>query len=235
MKYKLIIVLAIASLLFASCRRINGSGNIISEKRNVGNFTGVQTEDVISVEVKNGPETVVDVEADDNVLPHIKTEVKNGQLRVYFKNIMSIGDVHAKVYVTAPVINELDVSGAASINSTGILKTNDKMKLFISGAGNIKAQLDAPDVAVDVSGSGSADLEGRTRHFSTDVSGAGNIKALDLLAETGDAKVSGAGSIRIHASVKLTAKVSGAGDVYYRGNPSLEQSVSGAGSVHKAE
>ena len=81
---------------------ITGNGNIRTEKRNTGNFTGVKTSGSIDVEISNGNAYSVSVEDDDNIFPYIITEVKNGILNVHYKNNTSINNDHAKVYITAP-------------------------------------------------------------------------------------------------------------------------------------
>jgi hypothetical protein len=237
MNIKQSFVLLLAATMLFSCfrgRRITGSGNIVTEKRQTGGFTGVHVSGIMPVEIKNGPQTEVVVEADDNLLKYIYTEVKNDKLSIRFKNgINNFQNCTFKVYVTAPVLQDISSSGAGSITANGVLKSDRDISLSSSGVGSITAEVDAPGIEANVSGVGQITLSGRTRNYDADVSGTGSINSYDLLSENADAQVSGVGHINLHASVKLKATVSGAGDIHYRGAASVESSVSGVGKVSK--
>jgi hypothetical protein len=230
---KKLLLLSGIIMSFVSCNHINGSGNIVTEKRSAGNFEGVSAGGGIEVEVRIGAETKVEVEADDNLQRLIETKVSGNVLKISQKDNYSISDGHYKVYVTAPVIRTVKSSGAADIKVLDVLKSNDRIELDASGAGNIKVAVDAPEVEAESSGAGNIELSGRTRDYKAKASGSGNIKSAELLSETVDADASGAGSIHTHASINIKAEASGAGTVYYRGGGSLQQKVSGAGTVKK--
>jgi Putative auto-transporter adhesin, head GIN domain len=235
---KLVFLLLAVSSLFA-CRvgsRKKGSGNIVTQQRSVGSFTGIAASDIVSVEIQNGDATLVEVEGDDNVVDDIYTTVRNGVLEIRFRSgFRRFTNVHAKVYVTAPIINTVTSSGVGSIKANGILRDVERIRFSLSGAGNITAEVDAPNIAAGISGVGSIKLSGRTQNYTASVSGPGHIKSFDLLTENATAEVSGVGSIHVHASIKLKAVVSGVGGVRYRGGAAVEQTVSGVGSVKRDE
>ncbi len=237
MKKLLFLLLAVSSLF--ACRvggRKKGSGNIVTEQRSTGNFTGVEASDIISVEIQNGDAISVEVEADDNVINDIYTTVRNGVLEIHFKKGFNhFTNVHAKVFVTAPILNTVTSSGVGSIKANGILRDVERIRFHLSGAGSISAEVDAPNIAASVSGVGSIKLSGRTQTYTASLSGPGSIKSFDLQTEDANAEVSGVGSIQLHASVKLKASVSGVGSIRYRGGAVVEQNVSGVGSVKRDE
>jgi hypothetical protein len=233
---KQIFILLFAAVTLFSCfrgRTITGSGNVITEKRLEGNFSGINASGVIPVEVKNGPVTEVTVEADDNLVKYIYTEVEGDVLKIRMKDFRNLRNCTFKVYVTTPVLNMVSSSGAGSITSMGVLKDEKEITLSSSGAANINVDVDVPGVDATVSGAGKMTVTGRTKNFVADVSGASSINSFDLLSENANVEVSGAGNAKVHASVKLKASVSGAGDIKYRGGAAVETSVSGAGKVTK--
>jgi len=65
---KQVLVFFVALMFLSSCHRITGSGNIISEKRVTGGFTGIKTSSGIDVELRMGDDSEVTVEADDNII-----------------------------------------------------------------------------------------------------------------------------------------------------------------------
>jgi Putative auto-transporter adhesin, head GIN domain len=235
MNKKLSFVLLIAVFCLSACRSITGSGHIVTEKRPVSQFTEVETRSVIPVEIKNGADWSVEVEADDNVQPFIITELRGDRLVIDIKGKNSFRKVNMKVFVTAPRFTRISCSGVANITSNGILKSDERLDLNTSGVGNITAEVDAPTVVASTSGVGGINLQGRCRSLDAEVSGVGNIKAFDLFAEEAKADVSGVGNIKLFASVSLKANVSGAGSILYRGAAATTTSVSGVGSVKKAD
>lgn len=220
-------------LLLSSCDQRTGSGNIITEKRQTGDFTGVSAGGAFTVELKNGPVTEVEVEADDNVIKYIETSVSGNTLKIRTKGGTGFNNAHFKVYVTAPEIKMINSSGAANIRATGTLKSSERIRLDVSGAGHITASVDAPEISAEISGAGDMDLEGRTRTYRAEVSGSGDLKSANLQSENTDVSVSGAGTARVHASVKLKADASGAGNIYYNGGADVQQKTSGAGNIRK--
>jgi Putative auto-transporter adhesin, head GIN domain len=233
-KFNFMLLFAVVTLF--SCFRgksITGSGNIVTENRSIGNFSGISADGVMPVEIKNGPATLVTVEADDNMIKYIYTELEGDVLKIRMKKFKSYRNCTFKVYVTTPVLKSLTSSGAGSITAEGILKDEKLISLSSSGLGRITAEVDAPAIEASVSGAGNITISGRTKNYTARLSGAGNIKSFNLLSENAEVGISGVGHIEIHASVKLKANVSGAGNVKYRGTAAVESTVSGVGKVTK--
>jgi putative autotransporter adhesin-like protein len=228
------------SFVFASChnfmgKRIRGNGNIRSEDRTVGSFKNVDVSGAAKVYVSQGDQHSVKVEADDNLLPFIEVAQQDDKIIVREKpgyNLKPTGDI--LVYVTSPVYNKIEASGACDIIGQGKITNPEDFELHVSGAGDINMEVDAPQLTAEVSGSGNINLKGQTKDVDLQLTGAGHAHCYDLLAENTKVDITGAGSAEVYASVKLDADVSGAGSVSYKGNAgTVNQKVSGAGSVKK--
>jgi len=212
-------VIFFLAIIICSCRGVNGSGNIKTEHRDVNQFDGVETSGSVDVDIKNGNTAGVEVEADDNVLPYIVTEVHDGILNVHYKSGMYFNNTHAKVYITASTLSKLHSSGSADINAIDGIKNDGDIDIRVAGSGNINAVLDAPTITASASGSGNLVLKGKTRNFNCQVSGSGDVKCKDLLSENTTVRVSGSGTAQVYASVSLKADAAGSGDIRYSGNP----------------
>ena len=228
---KQLLFFAIVLISFASCHQLRGSGNIVKEKRQTGDFSGISAGGAFEVELKNGATREVEVEADDNIIGYIETEVRGNVLRISTKEGVNFNDAHYKVYVTAPEINSVKSSGASDIKIKETLKSANKISFDVSGAGNISGIADAPEMGAEITGAGNISLSGRTRNYTAKVSGSGNLKTGDLQTETTDVRVSGAGNAWVYASVRLKANASGAGNIHYKGGAQVEEHSSGAGNV----
>jgi hypothetical protein len=227
-------------VLLASCRqffgkRIRGNGVVKTEERNVSAFKNVEVQGAMGVYVSQGEIKPVKIEGDENLLPYIEVLQEGDRIIVKTKEGYNLNpSADMKIYVTAPVFNDIEVSGASDIIGQGKIVNPEELNLHASGAGDIKMEVDAPKLSAKISGSGSIDLKGQTKDADLELSGAGHAHCYDLLAENTRVEISGAGSAEVYASVKLDAQVSGAGNVSYKGNAgSVNQHVSGAGSVNK--
>lgn len=239
MRKYLWIALALPVIL-GSCRhfwgkRVRGDGNIKTEDRSVSSFKNVEVSGAAKVLVSQGDQSSVKIEGDENLLQYIEVNQEGDKIVVRERpgfNLQPTSDL--KIYVTAPVYNKIDASGACDIIGQTKIVNPEDLDLQVSGAGDIRMEVDAPRLSADVSGSGSIDLKGQTKDVRLDLTGAGKAHCYDLLAENAKVDITGAGSAEVYASVKLDADVSGAGDVRYKGNAStVNQNVSGAGSVKR--
>ena len=226
---------AIASaIIFCSCHTVTGRRNVITQERHPNQFDGVRSSGSIDVEVMNGDKQMVKVEADDNIMPFVITNVENGMLNVHLRPNQVYHDINVKVYVSAPSLSRLYVSGSGSITSKGSITDEDRIEFKVSGSGDINSLVDAPAITADVSGSGTLKLAGRTKDFNCSVGGSGDLKCKDLLSENTAVSVSGSGNANVFASVSLNAKASGSGNIYYSGNPASPViHKSGSGSVRE--
>jgi Putative auto-transporter adhesin, head GIN domain len=229
-------------LLLASCqgifgKRVHGDGNIKTEDRPVSDFKNVDVSGAAKVLVSQGDHPSVKIEGDENLLPYMEVNQIGNKIEVREKpgfNLAPTTDI--KVYVTAPVFNDIDASGACDIIGQTKISNPEDLAMHVSGAGDIRMEVDAPRLKAEVSGSGSIYLKGQTKDVYLDLTGAGHAHCFDLLSESTKVEISGAGSAEVYASVKLEADVSGAGTVKYKGNATdVKQDVSGAGSVQKVD
>ena len=232
---KQFILFCTAFILLNSCHYTTGSGNIISEKRSVGNFTGISVGGSFDVEVKIGPVTQVTVEADDNVIKYVETRVSGNTLKIRTEGMHSMNNVHLKVYISIPELRSVKASASASVKVLDIIKEDGRLSFDASSSADIEAEVDAPEVDAEASSSGSVNLIGKTKNYSARVSSSGDIKSFELLSENTDVSASSSGSAQVHASVSLTAKANSSGSIDYRGAANVKKTVNSSGSVEKKD
>jgi hypothetical protein len=87
------------------------------------------------------------------------------------------------------------------------------LTVLISGAASVDLNIDVETLRTEASGAADLDLDGTATHHSTIVSGAASVNAKNLVTETTDADVSGAGEARVNAA-DVTGNTSGAGEIY---------------------
>ena len=120
----------ILALLASSCMLdvnwgsgVRGNGVVVEESRPIPeSFTGVTASEGLDVFVSQGPEFGIRVEADENVIELIGTEIRDGKLRVHA--IKNIGRATKNIYVTLPEITALYASSGADLKVKGSLETD---------------------------------------------------------------------------------------------------------------
>lgn len=230
--YLFLFVILLSSCNFMGGRRVRGNGNLTSQSRSVGSFEGVHVLGGMDVIVSAGTDYAVKVEADENLQNYILTEKEGDALVLKTRNGYNLQTHNnMKVYLTVPSLAEVVVNGSGSLVSTTKLTANRKLDIDVTGSGDVKLDVDVPEVDAEATGSGNIILSGRTRNFDVEIDGSGEVKCFNLLSEQTKVDIAGSGSAQVYASKALDVSISGSGDVAYKGTPAINQHVSGSGSV----
>ncbi len=193
-------------------KKTKGSGNVATEVRNLSGFTGVDVSGVFQVEITAQKDFSVQVEADDNLLPLIKTEVSDGILHIKAERRISTEN-GLKIRISAPDIAKINASGVSRVSIADI--DNAELSSYTSGASKVT-------------------INGVTTKLSAEVNGASTLDAEGLRANIADVDASGASSASVFATAELRTEASGASKVRYAGNPAkTEKNASGASSIRE--
>lgn len=256
------IILAVIVLLGAMpLTKAQDTKNVVydanAEIRKVSDFTGVDVSNAISLYLSQGKENAVAISVDGGDKEKVKTEVKNGVLKIYidggFWSKMGWNNSHVKAYVTVKNLNKLMASGASRVLIAEKISVNDlkitlsgasslkgdmkahSLNAEISGASNMKSSITANNLKVGLSGASTATLSGSSDVLDIDANGASNLKAYDLAAVSCSAEASGASSIKVNVSKEFSkVQASGASSIHYKGDAAVKNfEASGASSIKK--
>lgn len=187
-----------------------GSGHIETSKRDVADFDKLDVSGVFDVEVSRGEGFSVEVIADDNLLPLIRTEVDGDTLSIYSDGKISKSS-QLRVVITAPNIREVKATGVSKVMLNDV--KNDELSLDASGASKIT-------------------VSGSTASLTIDISGASKVLGSDLVSKQATVETSGASSADIKVSDALNAHASGASHIRYIGSPGIiDVDRSGAATI----
>jgi hypothetical protein len=212
---------------------ISGNGNVVDEIRDEQGFTGVHISAGIDVYLTEGDEFHVRVEADENLLEVIETEVRGDVLEVGTDRVNIRRAKSKKVYVTLPELESLKISSAGDCEGQTRFHCDD-LRLSISSAGDLSIEVEADEINLDISSSGDARIQGSANLLDATLSSAGDLDAWDLEARVVDVSVSSAGDARVFATEEISMNASSAGNIYYRGEAKVvHSSKSSAGSIIK--
>ena len=229
----LVLLITLAAGCVSNVPCVSGSGNVKSETRTVGAFQSIDLQGTGNIYVTQGNESSLRVEAEDNLLPYLQTNVTNGILRVGMNQSCVRNTRPINVYATMRDVRDLSVGGAGNIVSQSPL-TSDRISVGIAGSGSIDLNVTATTLNSSITGAGSERVAGKVSIHRVTIAGTGTLDAFDLGTATTIIDITGTGNAKVTVSENLTVKISGAGTVMYRGNPTVSKEITGVGSVNPA-
>ncbi|MFO7656949.1 MAG: head GIN domain-containing protein [Bacteroidales bacterium] len=213
---------------------VTGNGNVVEETRYADDFVSLRVSNGLDVYLTQGTEIFIKLEVDENLLEHIKTDISGKELKIYSDVSIRMAK-SKKIYLGYRNLNEIHISSAGDVKGENTLHT-DELKIRLSSAGDLKLDVIAEEVDIDISSSGNALLSGRTGYLHASLSSAGDLNAFNLEAEKADVNVSSAGDAKVFVTGEARFKSSSAGDIVYKGNPEiLEMNSSSAGDIRKGK
>jgi len=214
---RIALVIAVAAVL-GGCSvcldgdAVKGSGKKIEQVRDLPSFEKIVLTGAAKLDVQASAAQKVVVEADDNIVPLIETEVQGGVLRIKrTKSFRDVFDHGVTVRISVPQLHGIEVSGACTAKVAGL--SGGEFALEINGAGELEASGEVDDLRIAVAGAGQMDL-------------------VALKAKRADVNVAGAGNVKLTVTEELVAKVSGVGEIRYGGDPArVQPKILGVGKI----
>ncbi len=212
-------------------------GPLVVEERAVSAFDQIVLAFPAEVVIRQGEAESLTIEAAENVLAEIESEVRSGVLYIGKEG----PGISINLAPSSPVHIDITVSElkAVKLSSAGSLRVEElnvaEFDLHLNGAGEVKlAGIDVEKLRCQIDGAGSLDANGKADSQEIFIDGFGSFKGRDLESQSAQVNISGAGSATVWALSRLSVHISGAGSVEYYGQPQVDQSISGAGSVRQA-
>lgn len=229
---RILTLVSLLALMATACSDIvgeRGSGNVVTETREVGGFEQIDLAGQGRVEVVFGGSEGLVIEAEDNLMPLLTSEVDGGTLVLgTTENIAPTEDI---VYaVTVVSLEAVEVSGSGEILAPDV--NADAMAATVSGSGDIfMTDMEVGDLTASIGGSGYIEVTGVAATLDVTISGSGDLNAEALSADRATISISGSGNTVVNVSDELSADISGSGSIEYLGNPTVESDVSGSGNI----
>ena len=192
---------------------IYGSGKMKTEARPIEKFNSVRVSvpATVLIEQQTGAERL-SVTAEDNLLPLIDSEVKDGALRLSIATGKSFTGRIPTFQVIVSDLRELNVEGSGTVEAS---------------------KLDGSALSLTVAGSADIHLAGRSDDLTVAIYGSASVDAAELQTTRAKVVVSGSGDVLVNARDKLDASVIGSGTVDYMGSPTLKEAIFGSGSIQQ--
>lgn len=213
-----------------------GSGNVITENRDVANFTTMQISYPAQVVVRQGQSESLTIQAEDNVVADIRTQVSGDELiieGIHRHSMRVIPTKPIKITIVVTDLSKIDFESAGQVRVES-LKADD-LHMILNGAGTLtldNAQL--ASLICELDGAGSIHASGTATNLDVHVNGLGSFDGEDLHSQVANASLNGAGSATVWVDKNLSAEINGMGSVNYYGSPHIDQTIDGLGTVQSA-
>lgn len=206
------------------------------QTRTVSEFHGISVSGGIDLYLTQKDFQEVRVEAEEDDLENLITEVEGGILKIYMKNKswlnMNWNKTSRKVYVSFKNLDKLQASAGSEVMSQSVLNLVN-LDLDASSGSDIKLELNASEVNVQSSSGSDIKLKGKAISFQANASSGSDINAADFQTKRCNASVSSGSDIRVYVTEQLEAHASSGGDIDYSGNPARKEiKKSSGGGVH---
>jgi hypothetical protein len=189
-----------------------GSGVVATESRPVTAFSAVAVDGPLRVSLRPAAEASLELTAETNVLPHIRTELQGERLHVFLAEGGLTVTREMSVRITVPELRAIEGSAAAQIEALGFTASALETRL-----GDASSLL----------------LSGRADRHELRLAGASRCRAEDLQSRSVTAELSGASNARVAVSDALEVRASGASTLEYIGDPVLSLDISGLSVVRQ--
>jgi hypothetical protein len=227
-------------ICFSACKKenrcdcIKRTGTIITETRQINGFDKIYVEENVAIFIIQDSIFEVKVEAGENIVPLIKTEVINGTLFISNKNRCNWTRSYKKpinVFIKMPVIKYITSDGTSDIKSLNTITTDD-FDVQTKNSGNIELTVNNSKVTSHMHGSGDLILHGTTIEHACDIGGTAFLKCEDLKTNSTWVHTFTTGLCYVSAS-NLTCLIDNVGDVYCYGSHITVQKIQkGAGKLY---
>lgn len=211
----------------------NGNGNVVTEDREVTqDFGEVKGSRGLDVYLTKGNENKIVVEADENLLDLIETNISNGKLTI--TSSKNIGRAKAKkIHVTYVELSTIEASSGADVIGNSVIKS-ETLTLDCSSGADLEVEVFTKQLYAETSSGADIDVSGKASTLNAKASSGSDLNAKKLEVITCNAKASSGANITVNVKDNLDAKASSGGDVKYYGNPvSVTKKDGSSGSIRK--
>lgn len=215
-------------------KKITGNGKYITENRSLSVYNKIDVAGSFEVKLVKGKEGAISINADENLMEYIETEIENNHLKIQPKKGYQLRSTKTIVItVSFETIDAISLAGSGNVSSADELNATD-LNLNLAGSGEINLPVSTKNLTSHIAGSGNLKLSGNADVFRSEIAGSGNLEGDDLKAIISHVNIAGSGNVKIHAVSEIHANIAGSGNVIYSGNPTIEKSKSvGSGSIRK--
>jgi hypothetical protein len=231
---------------------VRGSGNVVEEERSVSGVRVVELATIGRLQIEVGERERLRIEGEDNLLPQIETEIRDGKLAIKtqtdvrlratqpLRYVLRVTELEAIVVSSSGDVKAGDMTAEAfsvTLSSSGNLELGDlacdTLRVQLSSSGDMSmGLLDARTLDVRLSSSGHLSIAGgEVEEQTITISGSGDYAAKALDSAQAKVTLSSSGTATIQVRDALSANLSSSGDLTVVGDPTTDVTRTSSGKV----
>lgn len=187
-----------------------GAGPKVEQDRPLGSFSALALHGDVDATVTVGTPQRVTVAGRLQTLNDTEIYVERDVLHVRTPKRAGKGGEAIALTITTPSLQAITTVGAARLEVAG---------------------LHGDAFALDMTGATRTRLGGEVKALTATLAGSGQLDSTQLLAQSVEIAMTGAGRAAVTAQAALSAAIRGTGQVRYRGEPTVTHAVQGIGRV----
>ena len=207
---------------------ITGSGPVVKELREVGNFQDVRLSTGARVVLRQGERVSVQVEAESNIAPLIGTYIEDGSLVI--DDGRSFKSSSAEVVVTIVRIGSIRTTRSVAVLAEGLNTPTLTIAMGGSSVLNLR-NLKVGKLNVALGGSSVLKANGTAEAFSSELGGSSALQATRLEAWAVSVSSGGSAQAAVWAKDSLRLSLGGSSGVTYYGTIVPVLATSGSATV----
>lgn len=184
-------------------------GRVIDRDLDLPLFSAIDAKGAVRIVFVQDSVCSVRARGNEKCLDEYKFVVRKGELEVEpmdFSGSVNRSTASVTLFVTAPDLTEVEVSGAGKLEMPGAMSLPGSLSIEMAGAGEISIDdLTLTSLDIEVSGAGKCDLDKVTakEDIEIEMSGAGEVKA-NVFCQDLSIEINGAGEAVLSGECKGT-------------------------------
>lgn len=220
MKRKFALIFLSFVVLASACNNdkcISGKGEIVSEQRNVEDFTKIELQGEFKVVLTQDSFSTMRVIAPENIVQQVKSRVSGNILSIKMDKQICDSTV-VELVLSSKNWESIIATGSSDISGGNLINANN-LDINLSGVSKINLNLIVSRLKTQASGSSEISLSGQCRQHIIDLSGSNKIQAFGFVVSDYKIESSGKSKLDINVLSNLEVKTSGVSEISYKGSP----------------
>lgn len=240
LQFTLIGVIILLIGAFVSCRKENRwdcakrTGKIFTDVRVLPPFTKIIVEDNVNVFITQGNSQDVKVEAGNNLITLIETEVENNTLLIQNNNkcnwARSYKNGTINVHITMPTLKHIAHFGSGLIKSNDTI-SGDTLTILTKESGDVELTINTYMLNTQVHSTSDVTIRGTTSLHGNFHIGAGFLYCKELRSDCAWSTSKASGDEYFNVKNCMGVTIDWVGNIYYSGNPTVEVKGTGEGKL----
>jgi hypothetical protein len=222
MRYLNLVWLCLVVALGANAQTIVHDAN--AQIRQVPSFTGVRVSSGIELLLTQHGDQTVAVSIDrPEYQDAVVTEVKDGVLRIYFKENADLTKQKnswkrtVKAYVSTPVLESLTANSGAKVKLNGEMKVAS-LSLDLSSGAVLDGRIEGQTLKLEQSSGSVSTLGGQVETITASLSSGAKCNGYSLSVKSSRLNVHSGAKIEMSVVQEVNAEAHSGGQIYYKGS-----------------